>query len=67
MSHKHLFSTADAAHRLGVCPQRVRQIADELGLGVLVAATLAFTAAEVTRMGRRRTAVGRPLAKPSQR
>ena len=55
MARKRLFSTADVASKLGVCPQRVRQIADHLGLGVLIAATLAFTPADVDRMRRRRT------------
>ncbi|MCH8900960.1 MAG: hypothetical protein IIC88_01530 [Chloroflexi bacterium] len=37
-----------------------------LALGVLVAATLAFTAAEVDRMRRRRTEIGRPADKPAR-
>ena len=67
MPRSRLFSTAQVADKLGVSPPRVRQIADELELGQLIASTLVFTAAEVARMERRRTDLGRPPDKRSRR
>lgn len=65
MARTRLFSTAEAADQLGVSPPRVRQIADDLDLGQLIGHSLVFTTAEVARMKKRRTFIGRPPAKRS--
>ena len=63
MAPKRLFSPAEVADRLGVCRQRVWQIAVDMGVGQRVGTTTAYTAAEVARMERRRTELGRPVTK----
>lgn len=65
MAQKRLFSPAEVAHRLGVCRQRVWQIATDMGLGQPIGTTTAYTAADVAQMQRRRKIPGRPPAKPS--
>jgi hypothetical protein len=53
-----LYSTEEAAHTLGVVPQRVRALAAHRGVGMKVGRAWVFTAADILKLKPGR--IGRP-------